>query len=92
MADIFALLAEPWQHAFMVRALLATAMVGVVCSVLGAYVVLRGMAFFGDALAHSILPGVVLAFVWWFLLAVWGCYLLLLYPLYTRWPAHEYAK
>jgi manganese/iron transport system permease protein len=70
MADIFSLLAEPWQHAFMVRALLATAMVGVVCSVLGAYVVLRGMAFFGDALAHSILPGVVLAFVLGWPLAV----------------------
>jgi manganese/iron transport system permease protein len=63
MADIFGALAEPWQHSFMIRALLATTMVGVVCSVLGAYVVLRGMAFFGDALAHSILPGVVLAFV-----------------------------
>lgn len=70
MADIFTLLAEPWQHGFMVRALLATAMVGVVCSVLGAYVVLRGMAFFGDALAHSILPGVVLAFVLGWPLAV----------------------
>jgi ABC-type Mn2+/Zn2+ transport system permease subunit len=63
MADILSALAEPWQHSFMIRALLATTMVGVVCSVLGAYVVLRGMAFFGDALAHSILPGVVLAFV-----------------------------
>jgi manganese/iron transport system permease protein len=63
MADILTLIVEPWQHAFMVRALFATVMVGVVCSVLGAYVVLRGMAFFGDALAHSILPGVVLAFV-----------------------------
>ena len=63
MVDILSALAEPWQHSFMVRALLATTMVGVVCSVLGAYVVLRGMAFFGDALAHSILPGVVLAFV-----------------------------
>ena len=70
MADILTLLAEPWQHSFMVRALLATAMVGVVCSVLGAYVVLRGMAFFGDALAHSILPGVVLAFVLGWPLAV----------------------
>ncbi len=70
MAEIFSFLAEPWQHAFMVRALLATAMVGVVCSVLGAYVVLRGMAFFGDALAHSILPGIVLAFVLGWPLAV----------------------
>ncbi|HET6445800.1 MAG TPA: metal ABC transporter permease [candidate division Zixibacteria bacterium] len=63
MADLISIIAEPWQYGFMVRALLATAMVGVVCSVLGAYVVLRGMAFFGDALAHSILPGVVFAFI-----------------------------
>lgn len=63
MNDLLALLVEPWQHEFMVRGLLATATVGVVCSVLGTYVVLRGMAFFGDALAHSILPGVVLAFL-----------------------------
>jgi manganese/iron transport system permease protein len=42
---------------------LAAIIVGVVCSVLGTYVVLRGMAFFGDALAHTILPGVVVAFI-----------------------------
>ncbi len=45
----------------MVRGLLAVLIVGIVCSVLGTYVVLRGMAFFGDALAHAILPGVVIA-------------------------------
>ena len=37
--------------------------VGVVCSILGCYVVLRGMTFLGDALAHTILPGVVIAFL-----------------------------
>jgi ABC-type Mn2+/Zn2+ transport system permease subunit len=37
--------------------------VGVVCPILGTYVVLRGMAFLGDALAHIILPGVVVAFM-----------------------------
>lgn len=47
----------------MQRALLAAIAVGVVCSILGAYVVLRGMAFFGDALAHTILPGVVGAYL-----------------------------
>ena len=38
-------------------------MVGILCPVLGTYVVLRGMAFLGDALAHIILPGVVIAFL-----------------------------
>lgn len=54
-------LLDPLTYPFMVRGLLAALMVGVVCSVLGTYVVLRGMAFFGDALAHAILPGVVVA-------------------------------
>ena len=54
---------DPLQFGFFVRALIAAVVVGVVCSVLGTYVVLRGMAFFGDALAHTILPGVVIAFL-----------------------------
>lgn len=57
-------LLEPLQYAFITRALLAAVTVGIVCPVVGCYVVLRGMAFFGDALAHIILPGVVLAFLW----------------------------
>lgn len=55
------LLLEPLSYAFMWRGILAASLVGVVCSVLGTFVVLRGMAFLGDALAHTILPGVVIA-------------------------------
>ena len=44
-------LLAPLQYSFMVRGLLAAITVGAVCGVLGTYVVLRGMAFFGDALA-----------------------------------------
>ncbi|MGW8317729.1 MAG: metal ABC transporter permease [Candidatus Promineifilaceae bacterium] len=54
---------EPLTFSFIVRALVAAIIVGTVCSVLGTYVVLRGMAFFGDALAHTMLPGVVIAFL-----------------------------
>ena len=61
---------DPLQFGFFVRALVAAVLVGVVCSVLGTYVVLRGMAFFGDALAHTILPGVVIAFLLGWPLAV----------------------
>lgn len=50
-------LLAPLAYPFMVRGLLAATLVGVVCAVVGTYVVLRGMAFFGDALAHTILPG-----------------------------------
>ena len=53
----------PLQYAFMVRALLASVIVGVLCAVMGTYVVLRGMAFLGDALAHAILPGVAIAYL-----------------------------
>lgn len=61
---------EPLGYSFILRALLAAIVVGVVCSVLGTYIVLRGMAFFGDALAHTILPGVVAAFLLGWPLAV----------------------
>lgn len=56
-------LLEPLGFDFVVRALIAAVAVGIVCSVLGTYIVLRGMAFFGDAMAHTILPGVVVAFL-----------------------------
>ncbi len=57
------LLLEPLQHAFMLRALLAVGIVGAACGVLGTYVVLRGLAFLGDALAHAILPGVAAGYL-----------------------------
>jgi manganese/iron transport system permease protein len=71
-------LLEPLSYAFMARGMMAAIMVGVVCALVGTYVVLRGMAFFGDALAHSILPGVAIGYLvsggardmlfWWALL------------------------
>ncbi len=54
---------EPLSYPFMVRGLLAAVMVGIVCATVGTYVVLRGMAFFGDALAHAILPGVAVGYL-----------------------------
>ena len=54
---------EPLQYEFMQRGMIAAILVGVVCAVVGTYVVLRGMAFFGDALAHTILPGIALGYL-----------------------------
>jgi ABC-type Mn2+/Zn2+ transport system permease subunit len=54
---------EPLSYGFMQRGMAAALMVGVLCAVVGCYVVLRGMAFLGDALAHAILPGVALAYL-----------------------------
>ena len=70
MSGLLAWLSEPFAYSFMQRGLLAALIVGVVCPVLGTYVVLRGMAFLGDALAHIILPGVVVAFLMGWPLAV----------------------
>jgi len=56
-------LLEPLGYAFMQRAMLAAVIVGIVCAIIGCFVVLRGMAFFGDALAHSILPGMAVGYV-----------------------------
>ncbi len=60
---MFQWLIEPLTYGFMQRGLLAGLLVGAACAVLGAFVVLRGMAFVGDAIAHTVLPGVVIAFL-----------------------------
>lgn len=75
-------LVEPLGYAFMVRALLAVVMVGTVSALVGTFVVLRGMAFFGDALAHTILPGLAVGYLvngrdreglfWWALVTAIG--------------------
>lgn len=54
---------EPWQFGFMRRALVAVLIVAVGCGVLGPFIVLRRMAFVGSALAHTILPGMVFAYL-----------------------------
>jgi manganese/iron transport system permease protein len=54
---------DPLAYPFMGRALIASMIVGVLCPVIGTYIILQGMAFFGDALSHAILPGVVVAFL-----------------------------
>jgi hypothetical protein len=56
-------LIEPLRYGFMVRGLIAAGLVGVICAVIGTFIVLRGMAFFGDALAHTILPGVAIGYL-----------------------------
>ena len=53
----------PLEYEFFVRALVASALVGVACAVVGAFVVLKGMSFVGDAVSHSAFPGVVLAYL-----------------------------
>ncbi len=56
-------LTDPLHYEFMQRGLAAGVLVGALCAVIGCYVVLRGMAFLGDAIAHAILPGVAVAYL-----------------------------
>jgi ABC-type Mn2+/Zn2+ transport system permease subunit/Mn-dependent DtxR family transcriptional regulator len=57
--DILNTLQQEWA----IRALLASIMVGMMCGILGCFIVLRNMALIGDALSHAVLPGVVAAFM-----------------------------
>lgn len=70
MADLAALITEPFHLAFMQRAGVATLAIGILCAVVGAFVVWKGLAFVGDAIAHASFAGVATAFV-----AGWSIYL-----------------
>ena len=56
-------LVAPFEFGFMQRALLGGVLVAAICALVGTYVVLRGLAFVGDALAHAAFPGVVIAYL-----------------------------
>ncbi|MBV8171557.1 MAG: metal ABC transporter permease [Candidatus Eremiobacteraeota bacterium] len=62
----------PLQQEFMVRALIASTLIGLVCSVVGVYVVLRNLSFIGDGIAHASFAGIVIAYLFKFNLYVGG--------------------
>lgn len=51
------------QYSFLQKALLTSVMVGVICGVIGCFIVLRGMALMGDAISHAVLPGVAISYM-----------------------------
>lgn len=59
MQELLNTLSEP----FAIRAILACSMVGVMCGIIGCFIVLRNMSLIGDALSHAILPGIFISFV-----------------------------
>jgi manganese/iron transport system permease protein len=63
MTDALHWITDPLQYEFMKRALVEVLVTGVVTGVIGAYIVLRGLSFIGDALSHAIFPGIVIAFL-----------------------------
>jgi manganese/iron transport system permease protein len=62
-ADVLDFLVGPMSYGFMQRGLVAAILVGIVCAVMGAFVVLRGLAFIGDAVSHAAFPGLVIAYL-----------------------------
>ncbi|MBN1295938.1 metal ABC transporter permease [bacterium] len=54
---------EPWTHAYFVKAMVGGSIIAIACAVLGCYIVLRKMAFIGDAMSHALLPGVGIGYL-----------------------------
>jgi manganese/iron transport system permease protein len=61
--DPIAVLADPMGFGFMQRGLVASVLIGVLCAVMGTFVVLKGLAFIGDAVSHATFPGLVIAYL-----------------------------
>jgi manganese/iron transport system permease protein len=61
--DPIGFLVDPMSYGFMQRGLVAAILVGVVCAVMGTFVVLKGLAFIGDAVSHAAFPGLVIAYI-----------------------------
>jgi manganese/iron transport system permease protein len=61
--DPIAFLVDPMAYGFMQRGLVAALLVGIVCAVMGTFVVLKGLAFIGDAVSHAAFPGLVIAYI-----------------------------
>lgn len=54
---------EPLQYEFMQRAVIESVIIGITCGLVGAFIMLRRMSLIGDALAHAVLPGVIIGFM-----------------------------
>jgi len=81
----------PYRYAFMQHALLAAVLVGVTCALLGVHVVQRRMAFIGDALAHTTLPGLVIAHLCGWSLSFGGLGAALVAALLIGWASRRQA-
>src|SRR5690606_32450759 len=60
---IMAFIEAVMQYGFLQKALLTSIMVGVICGVIGCFIILRGMALMGDAISHAVLPGVAISYL-----------------------------
>ena len=51
------------QYTFLQKALVTSVMVGIICGVIGCFIILRGMSLMGDAISHAVLPGVAISYM-----------------------------
>lgn len=63
IAQFFQSAIQPFQYEFMLKATFISALTGAICAVLSCFVILKGWSLMGDAVSHSVLPGVVIAYV-----------------------------
>ncbi len=54
---------EPLQYAFMQWSLIVAITVGIICAVVGSYLMVQRLALLGDAISHSVLPGLAIAYI-----------------------------
>ena len=63
MEGLWHSLADPLRFAFMQRALLVAVAIGILCAVVGSYLLVQSLALLGDAISHSLLPGLAIAYL-----------------------------
>ncbi|OLS35772.1 manganese ABC transporter permease [Alkalihalophilus pseudofirmus] len=63
MTNISFFIDQVMRYPYLQQALLAAVLVGIICGVIGCFIILRGMALMGDAISHAVLPGVVVSYM-----------------------------
>jgi ABC-type Mn2+/Zn2+ transport system permease subunit len=63
MQQIISFIDQVSRYQYLQNALIAAILVGIICGVIGCFIILRGMALMGDAISHAVLPGVVIAYM-----------------------------
>lgn len=60
--ELYSLLLEPMQYSFMQRSLIVAILVGLLCAIVGSYLMVQRLSLLGDAISHSVMPGLAIAF------------------------------
>ncbi|WP_134698781.1 metal ABC transporter permease [Ammoniphilus sp. YIM 78166] len=63
MSNLLSFIDAISKYQYLQNAMLAGVLVGIICGVVGCFIILRGMALMGDAISHAVLPGVVIAYM-----------------------------